>query len=114
MASNKYPATCLRCGEHVAAGAGFFELQSGANRLKRGKWATRCKKCVGMGETPIRGRRLLRVTAPHLCAGAVFEKRDGRWVCIEAAPIIGWMWHMPPNLILERMKQKGYTWIWIK
>ena len=33
-------------------------------------------------------RRLVRVTAPYLCAGAILESRTGR--ILDAAPIIRW------------------------
>ncbi len=37
-------------------------------------------------------RGLLRVTAPHFVAGAVWERVEGyEWRCTEAAPIIRWM-----------------------
>lgn len=34
---------------------------------------------------------LVRIVAPYFAAGAVFEWRNGKYVCVEAAPIIGWM-----------------------
>ena len=34
---------------------------------------------------------LLRITAKHFCAGAVFKIIDENWVCVDAAPIISYM-----------------------
>lgn len=40
---NKYPGTCYRCGLHVAAGQGHFELTKGAHGSK---WRTQHAICA--------------------------------------------------------------------
>lgn len=57
--------------------------------------------------------RLLRVTAPHFCAGAVFT-HDGQWQCTKAAPILGWMVGKPPSETREYLKRKGWGFEWVK
>lgn len=57
-------------------------------------------------------RRLMHVTAPHFCAGAVWEKRDGRWHCVRAAPIIGWMAGADAGWVHDWLRLKGYVWEW--
>lgn len=43
---NRYPGPCKDCGQMVAEGAGYFELQRG--RPKR--WAVRCIPCTAKGK----------------------------------------------------------------
>jgi len=52
---------------------------------------------------------LLRVTAPHFCAGAIFEKGE----CVKAAPIIKWMVGKPPLETRDYMRRKGWQWEWL-
>jgi len=56
----------------------------------------------------------LRVDAPHFCAGAVFEKQAGEWVCLEAAPILNWMRKKKPSEIGAYLKYKRWPYKWIK
>ena len=36
--------------------------------------------------------KMIRVTAPHFCAGAVFKRsKKNLWFCVTAAPILYWM-----------------------
>jgi hypothetical protein len=53
---------------------------------------------------------LLRVVAPHYCAGAVFKNGE----CIRAAPIIKWMVGKPPSEIKRFLVNKGYQYEWVK
>lgn len=60
--------------------------------------------------------RILQVTAPHFCAGAIWTLRDGSWVCTEAAPILRWMVGMDAATMKERkptMTRKGWKFDWI-
>ena len=47
---------------------------------------------------------LLQITAPHFCAGLIFDD----WSVIEAAPIIGYMksWNIPK--VLNYVHRKGW------
>ncbi len=44
---NKYPGSCLCCGEYVAPGEGYFQRVEG-------RWKVRCVNCVGKGNEPAR------------------------------------------------------------
>ncbi len=62
-------------------------------------------------------KRMIRVVAPHFVAGAEFEKRNGQWVCIRAAPILYWM-KVDPIQNIERFlkgpaKRRGWTYEWL-
>lgn len=60
--------------------------------------------------------RLLRVTAPHFCAGAVWTFIGTKWVCTDAAPIIRWMVGMGAVAMAHRrpkMESKGWVFEWI-
>ena len=54
-----------------------------------------------------------RITAPHFVAGAIFEERDGKWVCVQAAPIIHYLTKMEPGTIKSYLKKKGWKCEWI-
>jgi len=56
--------------------------------------------------------KLLRVCAPHFCAGAIWRKIDGKWRCVEAAPILSWMRGRDPLWVRDYMKAKGWTYSW--
>lgn len=56
--------------------------------------------------------KLLRVQNDHFTAGAVFEKKGDRWVCIEAAPIIKWMLVIPFEEIKANLLKRGCRWEW--
>jgi len=61
-------------------------------------------------------QRLLQVTAPHFCAGAVWQKREGKWVCVQAAPILKWMVGLSAETMKQRqpgMLRKGWTFVWV-
>jgi hypothetical protein len=58
-------------------------------------------------------RRVLRVTARHFCAGAVWERTPQGWRCIRAAPIIGWMTQCSATEARDRLDLMRYTWEWI-
>lgn len=55
---------------------------------------------------------MLRVEAPHFCAGARFEKRGDQWVCVEAAPIIDWMRKKKPKDIGAYLRYKRWKFEW--
>lgn len=60
--------------------------------------------------------RLLRVLAPHFCAGAIWQKRTEGWVCTGAAPILRWMVGMDAQTMKQRqpgMIRKGWAFEWI-
>lgn len=54
-------------------------------------------------------RRILHVEAPHYCAGAILEKVNGRWECVEAAPIIKWMEGKPITDTKKYLDGKGFN-----
>lgn len=57
--------------------------------------------------------RLLHVTAPHFCAGAVYEREAGEpWRCTRAAPIIEWLVGMSTEDARGRLKRVSYQWEW--
>jgi hypothetical protein len=58
-------------------------------------------------------RKLLRVTAPHLCAGAVFVRDPAGWRCERAAPILKWMVGKPPAEIARYLEAKGWAREWL-
>ena len=49
---------------------------------------------------------MIRITAPHFCAGLIHER--GR--VIEAAPIIRYMIGWPGWRVAAHCKAKGWTW----
>jgi len=54
---------------------------------------------------------LLRIETKYFCAGALFEKKDGKWECVQAAPIIKWMVGKPIAVIENYAKRHTYQWI---
>ena len=58
---------------------------------------------------------LLRITAPHFCAGAVFQRAPASayWVCVRAAPIIPWLQRTPIKCITKILIHRGYRWEWV-
>jgi len=61
--------------------------------------------------------KILRVTAPHFVAGAVWKKEDGTWCCVLAAPILRWMVGMcseaAKQYLEKKSKERGWTTEWI-
>lgn len=57
--------------------------------------------------------RLLRVTAPHFVAGAIFAKHNGSWHVTRAAPILAWLRNVPIADIPKRLQKKGYIYEWL-
>ena len=55
---------------------------------------------------------LLRVTAPHFVAGAIWVK-DNRWKCVEAAPIIKWMIGKSPVEVQYYLNQRQWQYQWL-
>lgn len=59
--------------------------------------------------------RILRVTAPHFVAGAVFrDNLLGQSICFASAPIIKWMVGLPYEAIRSRIDRNpnwGAEWI---
>lgn len=56
---------------------------------------------------------LLVVTGPHFVAGAVYVKRDGRWLCIRAAPIIAYLLKVDAASARDYLKRKRWTFEWL-
>jgi hypothetical protein len=55
---------------------------------------------------------LVRVTAPHFCAGLILDiggKGVGETRVIEAAPILRWTHRKPWREALAWMREKGWT-----
>lgn len=57
--------------------------------------------------------RLIRVTAPHFCAGAVFDRVGDGWEVGKCAPIISWMRGKSTAEIAAYLRRKGWTWEWL-
>ncbi|RBB38885.1 hypothetical protein DPV79_16015 [Burkholderia reimsis] len=57
--------------------------------------------------------KLLRVTAPHFVAGAVWVRRGDAWQCVHAAPILAWMINKPRERVAEYLRRKRYKWEWL-
>jgi hypothetical protein len=53
------------------------------------------------------------VTAPHFCAGAEWEKVDGQWNCVRAAPILAWMVGHAARGVGIYLTRKGWDYEWI-
>ena len=64
--------------------------------------------CLGAEMT----ERLLQVTAPHFCAGAVWQRIDGEWQCVEAAPILAWMRGKDAREVGAYLRRKGWRVYW--
>lgn len=57
---------------------------------------------------------LLRVTAPHFVAGAVWEQVEGKWRCSpHVAPIIAWMRGKTPEQVKAYLQKKGWKYEWL-
>lgn len=57
---------------------------------------------------------LLRVTAPHFVAGAVYEKRGDGWHCIRAAPIIAYLQKMDAVTAGDYLTRKRWKYEWVQ
>lgn len=60
----------------------------------------------------IHQQKLLRITAPHFVAGAVWEFDHG-WRCVRAAPIIKYMIGKRPTEVKNYLIKKGWDYEWI-
>jgi hypothetical protein len=57
--------------------------------------------------------RLLVVDAPHFYAGAVWQRVNDAWQCIEAAPILKWMRGKSAAQTGDYLKRKGWAYQWV-
>jgi len=57
--------------------------------------------------------RLLRASNEFFTAGAVWQRKDGQWSCIQAAPILAWMFKLTPTAAKLELARKGCSWEWI-
>jgi hypothetical protein len=55
--------------------------------------------------------RLLQITAPHFCAGAVFHVHNGAWVCSQAAPILRYMVGWDSARVKSYCDRKGWRYV---
>lgn len=46
--------------------------------------------------------------APHFYAGAIFEEREGKFICVKAAPIIKYMIGKTSIYCLQYARSKGW------
>jgi hypothetical protein len=53
--------------------------------------------------------KLLRITAPHFVAGAIWVNKE----CTEAAPIIKWMVGKPPLEVKAYLDKRKWKYEWI-
>jgi hypothetical protein len=58
--------------------------------------------------------RLLRVESTHFVAGAIWDKHDGKWRCVRAAPILKWMIGYGAATALARLTRCRYEWEWVR
>lgn len=58
-------------------------------------------------------KKLLRVETAHFCAGAVYEKVNGVWCCIAAAPILSWLKRTDINKVKVALLRMEATWSWL-
>ena len=56
---------------------------------------------------------LLRVTAPHFVAGAVFDRVGDGWMISRCAPILAWMRGKATDQIAGYLKRKKWAWEWL-
>ena len=54
--------------------------------------------------------RLLVVETDSFVAGAVFQKVDSLWYCVETAPILGWMMGKSPQEIKVKLSKLRARW----
>jgi hypothetical protein len=57
---------------------------------------------------------MLRVVAPHFCAGADFEKVGDVWHITKCAPILWWMRGKPASHIKAWLDEKNYEYQWLE
>ena len=60
--------------------------------------------------------KILCVTTPYFCAGAIWENFNNTWKCTEAAPIIKWMIGLNSEDMKKRkehLKKKGWKLEWV-
>lgn len=55
----------------------------------------------------------MQATNEYFCAIAVWERKDGFWRCVEAAPILRWMLKMTPESAKLELAGKGCDWKWL-
>lgn len=58
--------------------------------------------------------RLLRVTAPHFVAGAIWRRDGPAWRCVDAAPILRWMVGKGAGEVKDYIARKGWAWEWLR
>ncbi len=58
-------------------------------------------------------RRLMQAQNEYFTAGAVWERKDGLWRCIEAAPILDWMRKCTPESAKLELARRGCEWVWL-
>ena len=59
-------------------------------------------------------QKLLRVDAPHFCAGAIWQKDGETWRCTNTvAPIIAWMRGKTAGEVGDYLKRKGWAFSWL-
>lgn len=59
--------------------------------------------------------KLLRITAPHFTAGAVYRfTGKGQWILEECSPILKWLYRTPREKIRPYCQRKGWKMEWLK
>lgn len=56
---------------------------------------------------------MLRASNEFFTAGAVWRRKDGQWSCIQAAPILAWMFKLSPTEAKFELARKGCSWEWV-
>ncbi len=57
--------------------------------------------------------KLLRVTAPHFVAGAVWQRIGDAWMCVRTAPILAWMAGKPWPDVRQKIARVRWFHEWL-
>lgn len=58
--------------------------------------------------------RLLQVTAPSFCAGAIYRLEPEGWRCVKAAPILHKLYAMTPEQARDFLNSRRWRWEWVE
>ena len=57
--------------------------------------------------------RQLKARNEFFVALATWKRVDGLWMCVEAAPSLGWMKRMDPASAKLELAKRGCSWEWV-
>lgn len=55
---------------------------------------------------------MLRASNDFFVAGAVWQRKDGQWRCVQTAPILSWMLTLSPAAAKLELSKRGCSWQW--